>query len=314
MDINENSRALICLSARLGIGDVDPLKAREVRQLKSIFPNLSELFGKSSKDLEDTGVSSVLAERIMRLIDRSSGVMSSLVRLEEMGIKPLTTYDDDYPQQLKQKLRGGTPNIIFYSGEVNPLANSGIGIVGSRKVNEGGLKTAKEFAQKAVELGYSVVSGGAEGIDQAAMQSAVAVGGLVITSLGHSLVASIESSEVRRLLFEGQVVFMTPYGPEEHFSVGNVMGNNRIIYALSKTTVVVASERESGGTWAGATEAMKRGFGHVTVWNGDGKGSGNEFLIGNGATPIDELSNFEEILDSVALPNPFETYEQERLL
>ena len=45
----------------------------------------------------------------------------------------------------------------------------------------------------------------------------------------------------------------------------------------------------SGGTWAGADEALRRKYGHVAVWMGEGRGPGNELLVKQGATPISEL-------------------------
>ncbi len=50
-------------------------------------------------------------------------------------------------------------------------------------------------------------------------------------------------------------------------------------------TFVVASEHERGGTWAGATEALKKDYGTVVVWTGPGAGSGNEPLVDLGAIP-----------------------------
>lgn len=58
----------------------------------------------------------------------------------------------------------------------------------------------------------------------------------------------------------------------------SAMGRNKVIYALSKATLVVASDEDSGGTWSGATEALKRGIAPVITWVGEGSGPGNEPL------------------------------------
>ena len=39
------------------------------------------------------------------------------------------------------------------------------------------------------------------------------------------------------------------------------MGRNKIIYGLCRCTIVVATDLDTGGTWAGATEALKNQFG-----------------------------------------------------
>jgi len=67
------------------------------------------------------------------------------------------------------------------------------------------------------------------------------------------------------------------------------MGRNKIIYGLSRVTFVVTAYKDSGGTWAGAKEALDRGFGPVAVWAGQGVKDGNEALVKRGATPITEF-------------------------
>jgi hypothetical protein len=65
--------------------------------------------------------------------------------------------------------------------------------------------------------------------------------------------------------------------------------------------VVVASELDRGGTWEGATEALRRGYGSVAVWVGSGAGPGNERLAELGATPVEDLSSLLHALPSAAV-------------
>lgn len=78
--------------------------------------------------------------------------------------------------------------------------------------------------------------------------------------------------------------FVTPYHPAAAFTVGNAMGRNKVIYGLSDQVLVVAADLDKGGTWAGATEALKKGWGDVRVWTGSGTGEGNSGLVGRGDT------------------------------
>ena len=68
------------------------------------------------------------------------------------------------------------------------------------------------------------------------------------------------------------------------------MGRNKLVYALTQTTVVIATDLDSGGTWAGATEALKKQLARVAVWTGPGAGPGNGALVDLGASPVDEVS------------------------
>ncbi|HXF72904.1 MAG TPA: hypothetical protein VNO79_09895, partial [Actinomycetota bacterium] len=73
------------------------------------------------------------------------------------------------------------------------------------------------------------------------------------------------------------------------FTVGGAMARNKLIYALAERTLVVAADLERGGTWAGATEALKRNLGPVLVWVGPGAGRGNRALADAGAIPVHDL-------------------------
>lgn len=89
---------------------------------------------------------------------------------------------------------------------------------------------------------------------------------------------------------------MHPLRPDAPFSTGNAMGRNKLIYAQSLLTLVVASDVERGGTWAGATEALRRRHGRVGVWRGPGEGPGNEVLENRGATAIRSSDRLDELL------------------
>ena len=84
------------------------------------------------------------------------------------------------------------------------------------------------------------------------------------------------------------------------------MGRNKLIYTQAALTVVVASDHGNGGTWAGATEALKKGYGKVVVWRGDGEGPGNKTLQKLGATPLFNPDEIQTLLhtNSHQSPNP----------
>ena len=52
----------------------------------------------------------------------------------------------------------------------------------------------------------------------------------------------------------------TPYSPSAPLSVSAAMGRNCLIYCLADYAIVVASDAETGDTWAGATEALKNSW------------------------------------------------------
>jgi DNA processing protein len=103
-----------------------------------------------------------------------------------------------------------------------------------------------------------LVSGGARGIDQAAMRGALEAGGNVIGVLADSLEKTTMNREHRNLLLDGQLVLISPYDPNAGFNVGNAMQRNKFIYALADAALVISSDVNKGGTWAGATEQLDK--------------------------------------------------------
>jgi predicted Rossmann fold nucleotide-binding protein DprA/Smf involved in DNA uptake len=61
------------------------------------------------------------------------------------------------------------------------------------------------------------------------------------------------------------------------------MGRNRLIYTLADYAIVVASDAETGGTWAGATEALKNKWLPVFVLEHAAMPEGNKLLLQKGA-------------------------------
>jgi predicted Rossmann fold nucleotide-binding protein DprA/Smf involved in DNA uptake len=85
------------------------------------------------------------------------------------------------------------------------------------------------------------------------------------------------------------------------------MGRNKLIYALSRLTFVVASDKDKGGTWAGATEALDRGYAPVAVWASEGASEGNAALLKRGATPISAIDELFALDHEVTTPPLQET-------
>ena len=64
------------------------------------------------------------------------------------------------------------------------------------------------------------------------------------------------------------------------------MERNKLIYGLAEFAVVVSSDHQTGGTWAGAIEALKAGWGPVLVRDGDSVPRGNKELLKLGARAL----------------------------
>lgn len=196
-----------------------------------------------------------------------------------------------------ERLGVKAPPLLYVAGAADLLDVPGLGVVGSRNVGEAGAEVAMGAAQRAAARRIPVVSGGARGVDQLAMDAAFEAGGAVVGVLADSLVRKLRDPAVRAAIHDERVVLCTPYNPAARFSVGNAMGRNKLVYALAAVTLVVASGLDSGGTWTGATESLDHRFGRVAVWRGHGEGAGNARLEQAGAIAVADIADVDALLD-----------------
>ena len=325
---HDDSLATILLVSRLCADGLRPLKASEYWSLLDLIgagpvlgfgrgadPDAASgegahagggpgtLLGQNEDRLmRDCDLPENLANRIAGLMDRATAMAFELDRLEQSGIKTLTVFDEHYPQQWLSRLGAKAPPVLHAAGALELLDNPALGVVGSRDVSEAGGEVAKQVARLASRRGLPLVSGGARGVDQLAMDAAFEAGGAVVGILAESLSRKLKRPDVRRAVYADSTAMCTPYSPDAPFSAGNAMGRNKLIYAQAALTVVVASDVDTGGTWSGATEALKHGYGPVAVWRGDGEGPGNEPLQQLGAAPVSGLADIESLLGDAQFP------------
>jgi DNA processing protein len=138
------------------------------------------------------------------------------------------------------------------------LESGGLAVVGSRHVDDSLIDYTMAVGRLAARAGRTLVSGGAKGIDQAAMRGALEAGGKVSGVLADSLEKTTMNREHRNLLLDGQLVLISPYDPSAGFNVGNAMQRNKLIYALADASLVVSSDLNKGGTWTGAVEQLDK--------------------------------------------------------
>jgi predicted Rossmann fold nucleotide-binding protein DprA/Smf involved in DNA uptake len=161
-----------------------------------------------------------------------------------------------------------------------------------------------EVGRLAARAGRTLVSGGAKGIDQSAMRGALEAGGKASGVLADSLEKTSMNRDHRNLLIDGQLVLISPYDPNAGFNVGNAMQRNKLIYALADASLVVSSDLNKGGTWAGATEQLNK-FRFVPVYvRSTGEMSpGLNALRTKGALPWpnpQDVDAFETVFDTAA--------------
>lgn len=295
MTISPDTQAMLLLCSQLGLSndpDNAPLTLREWNPLArklttSALARPGGLLGLSVADLRRAmDLTDAEAQRLARLLMRGGGLAIELERLAGLGIHPLTRADADYPARYRERLKESAPAVLFYAGNKDLLGQPGLAVVGSRHLDEAGQACA-EFVGNACGLsGLVLYSGGARGVDTISMKSSLESRGFAVGILADSLEKTIRIPEYRSALSKGDACLATPYHPAAGFSVGAAMGRNRLIYTLANHAVVVASDAEKGGTWAGATEALKAQWLPVFVLDHPNMPQGNRALLEKGANPL----------------------------
>ncbi len=285
--MNPDSLALLLLCSHLGLDDdsAKPLTLREwhplYRRLQAASLRPSDLLTVSTGD-SPLDLSSDETARITSLLSRD--IQHEIKRLASLGIYPLTRADPDYPERYRTRLKDSAPAVLFYAGERALLGQPGIAVVGSRHLDDAGKECAAFVGNACGISGMVLYSGGAKGVDTISMESALEARGTAVGVLADSLERAVRGQ--KEALRRGDLCLVTPYSSNAGFSVGAAMGRNRLIYTLADYAIVVASDAEAGGTWAGATETLKNGWVPVFVLEHEQMPEGNKLLLQKGALPF----------------------------
>jgi DNA processing protein len=152
----------------------------------------------------------------------------------------------DYPALLAQI--PDPPPLLFVAGDPLILEKPQLAMVGSRRASRPGMDTAAAFSRSLAGAGFVITSGLALGIDAAAHQAALDVGGLTVGVLGTGL-ENFYPQRNRRLcdamIASGSAVlseFPLDAGP----TASNFPRRNRIISGLSLGVLVVEASVASG--------------------------------------------------------------------
>jgi predicted Rossmann fold nucleotide-binding protein DprA/Smf involved in DNA uptake len=295
--LSDDGAVVAMLCSHLGLRDGDQLEvspltlkewntlSRKINESKVKSPNV--LLGLNPDDLtEALGLEQAEAIRIVQLLARRGAMGLALDDLAAAGIWCVTRADEAYPNRLRSTLKHQAPPVLFGAGELETLSKSAIAVVGSRNLDEPAAAFARDLGRLCAEQSISVVSGGARGTDRIAMEGALAAGGKAVGVLADSLQKLIRQPDVREFIMNGQLVLLTPYQPDNGFSIGAAMGRNKVIYGCADFAVVVSSEHQKGGTWSGAVENLQAKWCPSFVRSADDVPAGNRELINKGAQPL----------------------------
>ena len=192
---------------------------------------------------------------------------SDLRHIAALGGTVVVPEDDTWPARLDE-LGAARPACLWVRGEsdLRALLDVSVALIGSRACTGYGEHVTSDLAAGVVDRGWTVVSGGAYGIDAVAHRSAVAVGGRTVAFLagGADRLYPAGNAHLLRAVIErgGAVVAEVPPGGVP--SRTRFLQRNRLIAAAAAGTVVVEAAWRSGAlNTAGHAAALMRPVGAV---------------------------------------------------
>jgi DNA processing protein len=311
--LSPNTQAILLLTAPLIVGRdhnapnvLSPGEYKKLaRRLRDLQRQPADLLSTEAPGLITECQATINTDRLKRLLDRGFQLSQAVEHWHARAIWVLSRADAAYPMRLKTALKEDAPSVLYGCGEISILETGGLAIVGSREVSEALITYTQKVAQLASQAQTTVVSGGARGIDQAAMQGALESGGKVAGILADSLERNALQRDYRDALMEKRLALVSPYDPNASFNVGNAMQRNKLIYALANAALIVNSDLMKGGTWAGAVEQLdKYRFVPIYVRATGEQSQGLEALRQKGARQWPEPTTIETFSNALRAPNP----------
>jgi DNA processing protein len=186
---------------------------------------------------------------------------AALARTHRLGARVVVPEDDEWPAQLDDLCRisrpGGLrvdrdtyPPVCLWVRGTPPLASTlenAVSVVGARAATSYGTHVATELGYGLANRGWTVVSGGAYGIDAAAHRGALAAGGVTAAVLACGVDRAYPLAHANlfeRIVEEGLLISEWPPGAEPHRH--RFLIRNRVIAALGRGTVIVEAGARSG--------------------------------------------------------------------
>ena len=220
-------------------------------------------------------------------------------------MKKLNINDKLYPIRLRNI--PDAPTNLYLEGNIELLNSFSIAIIGSRAASENGKSLAKKFSYELSNIGITIISGLARGIDTAAHTNSYNQTGKTIAILGcgFNKIFPPENSVLLKKIVENDGLIVSEYSPDISVSSDRLRDRNRIISGLSLGVLVIEAKQKSG-TGVTFNHAIKQ---HKPIFAiphaiDDPHGVGTNRMLKNGAYLVTDtldilnrlkLTEFKEI-------------------
>jgi len=242
---------LVALSSYLYFGPA------RIKLLIDYFGSAKSAYKAEQKSLISIGLK---VERVADFIRyRNEFELKSYIdRLKKLKINFLTIKDADYPHNLVDL--DSAPPVLYIKGNLEPSDSNSVAIVGTRKMTFYGKEVTEKFTKELSNLGITIVSGLALGVDACAHKACLDEGGRTIAVLasGLDIITPGSNTALAKRIVEGRGALVSEY-PLGHPPLRtNFASRNRIISGLSRAVLVIEGAQQSG-TLLTASAAAEQG-------------------------------------------------------
>lgn len=285
--------------------------------LRRHFTSLQAAWQASSLELKQAGLENELVNNIVTYRARTDPT-DLMAKTEQLKIKLVTITEPDYPKLLKEIY--DPPPLLFYKGSAAAWQNNCLGVVGTRRATAYGLRVTSDLTHDLALAGLTIVSGLAYGIDTAAHQATLEVGGQTIAVLASGL-DTIYPAANRQLANKimnqgGALLSEFPLGTPPLKQ--NFPYRNRLIAGLSRGVLVCEATVDSGAliTAKLALEANRDVFAVPgSIYSDQAQGSNELLKLGSHlVTKATDVLNVFSLDSTTPRPLPKLTAEQEKFL
>lgn len=218
---------------------------KRIKRLLDVFKSPKAVFYAAPEALHGcTGLTQQNIETIMKNRNMEK-VYKSFTQLQHKGILFIYKEGKQYPQNLLQLY--DMPYGLYSKGQPLRADEPAVAMVGARGCSGYGRSVAYSFAKAFAQLGITVVSGMASGIDTAAHEGCIAGGGRTVAVLGNGVDICYPRENIRLYMqIQEKGTILSEYPPGTVPAAGRFPVRNRIISGISDAVIVVEARKRSG--------------------------------------------------------------------
>ncbi|HLW72613.1 MAG TPA: DNA-processing protein DprA [Candidatus Babeliales bacterium] len=268
--------------------------------------SISDLYSFSSADwMRSFGFSDATASKLVTGLADKKIIDEEIDLIARHNVQWVTVEDEMYPELLREIYL--PPAVIYFMGASLDDSKRVLSVVGARKADGYGERVVNAIVPDLVTAGYTIVSGGAQGIDTMVHAVTLKSGGKTVAVLGSGLLRPYPSSNEKlfRSIVESGGSVVSPFCLRMEPMQGNFPARNRIITGLSRGCLVVQAAKKSGALIS-AHYAMEQGREVFAVpgFIDDELSVGCNTLIQQGAKLVMNAADIlEEFGDRMLLPD-----------